>query len=276
MANGDAQQQLEREFTAAGIDFTAPGFSDSQAFMAAEANDPALLLKYGRYVRGRSLDDAYRDRVRRRVRELADFITPELARDGRLGACIDVSGVAFKFLDREGIWGYAAVGSLVVDFVNPPGRRRILHHFMHPSNSARAGHAWLCVRPFDIVDLTVQAQTGFTAEERTRLAPVLAEGVPTEAAVTVDELAEPELLALFRRERGRAGRMEDFVTPALRDYWANSPARIATTPTVRLKYIECGVIAGDGAPLEDMQNLVLCGRGPGALHIDLLAQHPRA
>jgi hypothetical protein len=87
--------------------------------------------------------------VRRRVPQVTEFLTRELARDGRLGACIDVSGVALKFLEREDIWGYGAIGSLVVDFVNPAGRRVILHHFMHPENPARARHAWLYLLGLD-------------------------------------------------------------------------------------------------------------------------------
>lgn len=274
MANGDAHQGLQREFLAAGIDVATPGFCDSPPFIRAEANDRDLLLKYGRYLRGRPYDAAYADRVRRRVPQVVEFFTAELARDGRLGACIDASGVALKFLEREGIWGYGAIGSLVADFVNPPGRGVTLQHFMHPDNPARAGHAWLCIAPFDIVDLAVQAQPGFTDDERRRLTPVLAEGVPTAADVTVDELAEPELRALFRREQGREGRLEDFVSAPLRTYWEQSPARVVTGPSVRLKYIECGIMSTDGAPLEEMRNLVLSGKAPRELHAEFIARLP--
>lgn len=207
--------------------------------------------------------------------DVAAFLSAELARDGRLGACIDASAVALKFLEREEIWGYGAVGSLIVQFVNPAGRRRTLHHFMYPANPARAGHAWLCVPPFDVVDLTVQAQSGFTDEERGRLTPIIAEAVPTEEVLDIDELAEPELLEMFRAERGRAGRLRDFVGAALREFWERSPARIVITPSARLKYIECGISAGDGLPLEDMRNLMLCGRGPGERHAEFIARFPR-
>jgi hypothetical protein len=101
MSNGDEHQALESQFTGAGIDVSAPGFCDSQAFMKAEANDRDLLLKYGRFVRNRPSDATYQNRVRQRVSQLAEFLVAELARDGRLGACIDASGVALKFLERE-------------------------------------------------------------------------------------------------------------------------------------------------------------------------------
>jgi hypothetical protein len=275
MPNGNDYRALEREFVAAGIDVTAPGFCDSQQFIRAEERDRDLLLKYGRYVRGRPREAAYVERVRSRVPRVVEYLAAELGRDGRLGACIDASSVALKFLEREGIWGFGAVGSLVADFVNPPGRRVVLHHFMHPSNPARAGHAWLCVQPFEIVDMTLQAQTGFSNDERRRLAPVVAEVVRIEANVAVDDVAEPELRELFLRERGRAARLEDFVGVALRDYWQQSPPRVVTTGNVRLKYIECGIIAGDGAPLEQMRNLVLSGRTPAQLHAEFMQRFPR-
>jgi hypothetical protein len=274
MANGDDHRALEQQFETAGIDVTVTGFCDSQPFIRAEEREPDLLLKYGRYVRGRPFEGAYAERVRRRVPLVAQFLAGKLAEDGRLGACIDASSVALRFLEHEDIWGFAAVGSLVVEFIDPPGRRVSLQHFMHPANAARAGHAWLCVPPFDVVDITVQAQTGFTEEERARLSPVLAEALATERDATVEELAEPELRELFLRDRGRAARVEDFVGPALRDYWRQSPARVVTTAGVRLKYIECGVIAGDGAALQDMRNLMLSGRTPGELHAEFTARFP--
>jgi hypothetical protein len=271
MANSEEFETLEKKFASAGIDSTMPGFCDSPAFLAAEATEPALLLKYGRFVRTRPFDDVYARRVRQRVSAVANFFTAELARDGRLGACIDVSAVALRFLEREGIWGLVAVGSLAVEFVAPPGGRRFLHHFMHPSNPARAGHAWLCVPPFEIVDLTVNAQGGFKPDERKLLAPVFAEEVVDGASIRLEELAEPELRALFRVNRGRDPVLEDFADNELREYWRYSPARVVTTSTARLKYIECGVIAGEGVPLEQMTNLELNGRHPGALHADFLA-----
>ena len=276
ISNGDEHRALERQFVDAGIDVTSPGFCDSGAFINAEAIDRELLLKYAQYVRERPYDAAYADRVRTRAPEVAEFLTTELARDGRLGACIDVSAVALRFLKRKGIWGIAVVGSLVVDFLNPQGRRRILHHFMHPANPAKAGHAWLCVPPYDVVDLTVQAQSGFSADELTRLAPILAEAVPTDGDIALDELAEPELLELFRADYGRLALLQDLVTEPMRDFWTRSPARVVTTQSVRLKYIDCGIIACEAVPLEDMRNLVLSGRGPGDLYAEFLARYPAA
>ena len=245
-----------------------------RAFRAAEANDPALLLKYGRYVRGRPLEEPYTARVRRRVRELTDFVTRSLP----------ATVVWVRALTSQ---GYRSSSSSVRASGNTPRwvpRCRLSAPTwtapdpapLHAPFEPREGKARVaCVPPFDIVDLTCRRRL-VSRLKSGRPAPVLAEGVPTEAAVTLDELAEPELLALFRRDRGRAGRLDDFANLALRDYWTGSPARIVTTPTVRLKYIECDVMTSDGAPLESMQNLVLSGCGPRALHTDFLAQHPRA
>ena len=275
MANGDEFLVLKREFLAAGIDVTSPGFCDSEAFVRAEAEAPDLRLKYARYIRGRSYQQQYADRVRTRVLHVVEFLAGELARDGRLGACIDACGVALKFLEQENLWGYGAVGSMVIDFVNPPGRQVVLHHFMHPNNPALAGHAWLCVPPLDVVDMTLQVQPGFSAGERALLLPVIAEGVATAGPISVDELAEPELRQLHLEWRGRPGSIEDFAGPALREYWGRVPPITITLQHARLKYIECDVMCGDGVPLEQMHNLVLSGRGPGALHTEFLRRFPR-
>ena len=274
MANGDEYFVLEREFLAAGIDVTRPGFCDSEAFFRAEAEDPNLTLKYARYIRGRSYQQQYADRVRTRVPHVVEFLAGELVRDGRQGACIDACGVALKFLEREDVWGYCSVGSMVIDFVNPPGRHVVLHHFMHPNNPARAGHAWLCVPPLDVVDMTLQAQPGFSAGEHAVLPPVIVEGVATAGPISVDDLAEPELRQLHLEWRGRPGSIEDFVGPAVREYWGRVPPRTITLQYAHLKYIECGVMCGDGVPLEQMRNLVLSGKGPAELHAEFLRRFP--
>lgn len=159
MANGGEQLRLERKFGELRIDITAPGFCDSAPFIAAEAQHPSLMLDYGRYVRSRELSADYAGRVRRRVPELVGFFRDELAADGRLGACIDASAVAMRFLEIEGIWGCRCVGSVVVDF-GAQLERRILHHFMHPDNPAGAGHSWLCVHRRSHGSGTTKLQSG--------------------------------------------------------------------------------------------------------------------
>lgn len=272
MANGDDWQRLDREFRALGIDPTTPGFCDSPAFIAAEREHDGLAVKYARFVRVRSVDDDYRTRVRARVPDVIGFMAAELARDGRLGACIDASSVALRILELEGIWGYVVVGSVAADF----GRlgRRFFQHFRHPNNPARAGHAWLFVPPFDIVDVSIQAQPGFTDEQRALLTPIAADQLATEAAITVEEVAEPELRQLFRDDVGRDARLEDFALPGMREYWREFPPKIVQQDSLRLKYIDSGIMPGDGTPFEQWRNLVLSGQTPAELRAAFLRRFP--
>lgn len=268
------QRQLERKFRRAKLNVDAPGFYDSQRFIDAERAGQITLADYGAYVRVRTLEAASLAITRRRVPEVANYLAGELARDGRLGACIDISTVALKFLEHEGIWGYVAAGSAKVTFP-PPGRTRVLHHLMHPNNPATAGHAWLVVPPFSVVDLSIQAQPRFEDAERAQLAAVVEEAATLVHDRTLDELAEDDLLNHFRRVVGRDGTLADFAGPELEAYWRESPHKQLLVGRVALKYLECGVMgSNDPVPLAQMRNLILSGNDPGALHADFLARFP--
>jgi hypothetical protein len=273
VTNGDQWERLANEFRQLGIDPTVPGFCDSPAFMAAERQYEGLAAKYARFVRGRRIDDDYRNRVRARVPEVIGFIAEELARDGRLGACIDASSVALRILELEEIWGYVVVGSVVADF----GRlgQRYLQHFRHPNNPARAGHAWLFVPPFDVVDVSIQAQPGFTEEQLELLAPIIAEQLPTDPGIDVQEVAESELRQLFRERVGRDARIEDFARPSMRAHWVEFPPKIVQQGALRVKYIDSGIMPGDGTPFEQWSNLVLSGQTPAELRGAFLRRFPQ-
>lgn len=48
---------------------------------------------------------------------IAEVVRAEVARDGQLGVCVDVSMMLTKILEEEGIWCYALKGALTV--LNP-------------------------------------------------------------------------------------------------------------------------------------------------------------
>ena len=100
------REELEAEFGRLGIDFRNPAFCETPAFLAAEQRNPRLLVKYAQYVNTLNFTLEYSQRAQTVVAETADFLYAELAADGRRGACIDISQMLQRFLERQGIWVY--------------------------------------------------------------------------------------------------------------------------------------------------------------------------
>lgn len=130
------------------------GFYNDPTFLAAERVDPAFLEFYGAWVRARSRDAAYDGHVRRIVPKIAEIIADEIIRDGQLGVCIDASMMLTKMFEIEGVWCYAAKGSLTV---SAPDLGEPTHFWMIDDEPA-AGHVWVVAPPFEIVDVTLKGQ----------------------------------------------------------------------------------------------------------------------
>src|SRR5262249_10357555 len=130
--------ELRAFFDRLGIDVSRPGFYDNPIFIKAERRDPRFITKYGQYLEALQFDNAYLNRARQTALRVADYLFEELRKDGRKGACIDVSGTAVRMLEEEGIWNYMVSGAVVVDFPHQSGlRRRYFWPLRHPDNPAK-------------------------------------------------------------------------------------------------------------------------------------------
>lgn len=145
---------LSRLFGERGIPTSEIAFYNHPAFLAAEQTDPAFLEFYGAWVRARQRDAAYDTRVRRVVPKIAEILADEIIDDGQLGVCIDASMMLTKMLEEEGIWCYAAKGSLTV---SAPGLDEPTHFWIIDDEPA-AGHVWVVAPPFEIVDIALKGQ----------------------------------------------------------------------------------------------------------------------
>jgi hypothetical protein len=199
--------ELETLFHERGIDYQTPGFYDSPRFLAAEQRDASFLDRYAEYVDRRQYEPAYLDRIRDVVPRLSAFIYRHLLEEGRLGACIDVSGMVARMLDLEGIWAYAVGGGVTVNF--PVGSGVQPSHFgVIGGESNVAAHMWVKAPPFVVVDISLPEQqwgaarqgyfTNFVITETSRFIPV-----------TVEQLVDMNAYDEFVAANGRRPTMRD-------------------------------------------------------------------
>lgn len=256
-------EELIAEFTANEISYDCPGFYDHPNFLRKEAQDPLFLFKYGYYVREKAYDDQYKDKVRNELPTIVSILHDELIRDGRVGACVDVSISLSRILDREGIWNYIAKGSVYLEFlakndIGPIG----LHHYDFNQERTRVspfpGHAWLFVAPYSIVDITISQQP-FLTEVRNQIPDYIMTEDTNETDAVSRHIIHNELAAAMRLERSSpAELLARFGCP-------NVPSiirpEIFETGLCRATYTTCEIGASDGT-LENTTSLCLSNRYP--------------
>jgi hypothetical protein len=260
--------ELQTFFREIGIDPDRPGFYDQPAFLEAERRDHRFIKTYAQYIDVLPLDEQYLGRSREVTIQLANYLFEELTRDGRHGACIDISGTAMRMLEEEGIWSYMADGALVITFPPRSGlERRYFSPIMHPNNPAKTGHAWLRVPPFRVLDLSLPRQE-YRAQEREYLQNyVAADAVEVASPTTIRDLMENEATAYFIQHFHRLPTMNDLpvIAPGVREYMNEFHPFEVPHGECRLRYIPTSVSAMD-APLDRMRNLCLSGQYPAALY----------
>lgn len=254
--------ELENTFRRLHIDFSNPGFYDTPEFQAVEHREPTFLKAYAQYVRNLIFPDEYLERARAVVQSTAEFLYRELVADGRLGACVDISGLILRFLERQGIWCYVSCGGLKIQFPTqsniPP---KWFFPLMHRNNRAFTGHAWICAPPYKVVDISVSLQP-YPGEQRCYISGyVLTENCDEPPDVTtVRDLMETELIEEFVQEHHRMPTMNDLGSEVLDFMCEFTPCRVIKDG-IRLNYMPVKASAPD-LPLEQMRYPTLRGRFP--------------
>lgn len=245
------------------IDTTSPGFYDDPKFVEAERSDPSLLEAYAEFVRGRAFGHEYAAAARVQVESVTSFLSDRLRRDGRKGACIDMSCTVSRFLERLGVWNYIVIGSVTIEF--PSDSKLKPRHFWSigsgPSaQGARAAHAWVCAPPYSIIDLTLAMQP-YTSGEENYLPKCVTEEHAIKATAIFSDIVDPEARASVRRVLGREPTISD-----LERLSAGLPERVRTLGafeiyhnSTKVRYVACGVSAPD-APMELAENIRLSGK----------------
>jgi len=156
--------ELTKLFDALGIPTDKPGFYDHPNFIKRERENPLFLESYRQFVALKQFDSHYLDRVRKIVPSLSQYLFDHLQRDGRLGACAGVSSAMSRMLDELGIWNFPTAGGIPIDFPIDSGIGRSGIPVL-VAEKVDVTHSWLTAPPFQIVDLTIQAQHWNMGEE---------------------------------------------------------------------------------------------------------------
>jgi hypothetical protein len=253
----ESARALEKEFSARGIPFDRPGFYDHPAFLAAERDDPTFVKYYARYVHDRARTPDYDQNVRQVVPIVADVYHQALLQDGRLGACVDMSIILSRALEREGIWNYIVKGSLTT--IYPAGGNIESHHYWSIDNGTfAAAHAWVAVPPLFVVDLTLRRQPLQPAEEE-HLPPLVCDEASRIVQATLDDVVAPETQSRWTTQGMSPAEQLRARHPNEAEFMGVFPARELQFRDTILRYVPVAAGAPD-LPFEDTTCILFSGR----------------
>ena len=105
-------QQLQAEFSEAGIVTDSPGFYEDFPFIRCERKDPTYFDNYARFVQWQDYHAAYLDKAERVIHVVVAEMQLALQLDGTSDGYAETPLVMSRILEREGIWNYVVRGAL--------------------------------------------------------------------------------------------------------------------------------------------------------------------
>jgi len=257
LSNSAEQIRLEKLFASIGIDFTQPGFYDLPPFLKAERADPRFLENYARYVEARAYTDEELTSAKNKITVAAATLEAIVAKDGRKGACVDVSGMLGRMLDKLGVWNYVAKSTLTIAFPKSSGLGPSYFWAVDSGNFV-APHAVVVAPPFGVVDLTAMHQN-YRANQATYLkSPILAENwVP--ATWKPEDIANTKILKELKNRKMSFDEFLNRQYGSMLERMRVFPAREVSLGESQLKYVIIAV-AATAEPLEGITGYKPCGR----------------
>lgn len=244
-----SKEQIISDFNRNKIDTSKPGFYDEPNFLKIEQINPEYLNNYARFVQEKIYSEEYLDKARKVIPLIANELYKELLRDGRQGACIDLSMVLSRILEREGFWNYIVKGSLTVSFPNDSGiGDRYFWSIDHGEFSA--GHAWVVAPPFGVIDLTIKQQERDYNESKYFPEFIMAEELSPDLA-KVEDIISPEVRQMLQLQGLNSHNMISKINPVLEKVLETFKSGSLIEGNTKFKYIPVAFGAPD-CPLEDM------------------------
>lgn len=250
-------ERLEKGFKSFKISPLSPAFYDHSNFIRAEQQDPTLLDAYASYVLQRPRSEDYERHVREVVPEIARVFHKSLIENGRLGACVDISGLILRTLEAEGVWAYMTKGSLTISY---PENSGISNDYFYSIDQGEftAGHSWVVAPPFDIIDVSVQLQPGGYKGIEFLPEIVCVEGAAI-ATAEVNDIVAPEIIHYLTAHGVPTTKQLEVVSPGTRKFLKIFHPKVVVHIGSHLKYVHVANTAPD-APFDQMTAMKFFGK----------------
>jgi len=255
--NNKQNQEIRKYFSKHHIDFSCPGFCDSPEFLSVEQKHPKILEDYARYIDTQKYSEAYIHNARKKIEVVSSVVRQAVEIDGRLGACVDASGIIGRMLDELGVWNYVPKVTLTVEF---PAVSNISTRYFWVLDEGEftASHAVVVAPPFGLIDVTIKHQHYSSGEKNYLPELVLCDKYRMDKWEPED-IANGELRQYLRNKKIGFKHFLKINFPHLLNVMNNFPAKSITMGGTKIKYVTVA-IGGFQDKLPDITGYKPCGR----------------
>lgn len=242
------------------------GFYNHRSFIRAERRNVSFIELYAAFVRLRSREASYDDHVRKTVPIVAKILAEEILSDGQLGACVDAAQILNKILEELGIWSYSIQGAIKIDAPELPNST----HFWLFDEKPMPGHVWVVAPPYEIIDVTLNAQPYSRNEAELLPQFLISEGGKRVEPNALD-FTEPMMLAMQHKMLGGSLRnVHKRTNPGMMSAVNFFPSWELKEGSTLLRYATGGVSLSDAPNLAAIKNRTWNGRYAVAVLNDLI------
>ncbi len=193
-----------KDFIKNGVVPDKPGFYDSPNFVKIEKQYPDFLNNYAYYVHTKTYDEDYLSQAEEDIPFISKLLHGELVKDGRLGACIDLSMVLSRVLEVEGYWNYMVKGALAIEYPKGSGISTSYYWPIDTDVRIKAGHVWLSAPPFNVIDISIKQQPYKRGRSRYLPDYVFDKSI-SDCDIDVEEVCSPDVIMdLIGRGAGKS------------------------------------------------------------------------
>lgn len=260
-------ETLKSEFKSNSIDFSYPGFYDQPNFMKMEKRNAEYLVNYASFIEKSNYNTNYSQIARKKIDVISGILFNELKNDGRKGACIDLSMVLSRILEKESLWNYMVCGTLTIIYPNNSGINNTYFWDMDITN-AKAGHVWVIAPPFRVIDLTLKIQDYPQPNNKYIPNYILAEKY-LPATYNVEDICSPEILLAAKSNGIQKDDLIFTAHPERKIFYNEFKGSLVEIHKTRFKYIPSSITASD-QPFEQITALNLNERLGLDIYNDLI------
>ena len=242
-------KSLQRIFANKKIPYDNPGFCDHPAFLAEERNNPRFLEAYALYIETKKYTPEYLASAKHKIQVATEIIHRALEEDERRGACIDISMILSRILERLSVWNYIAKTTLTITF--PDGCGLVPQYFWGVDEGAfDAPHAIVVAPPFGIIDISVKHQP-YNANQSKFLPTYVLTTDFERARYSIDDIVSPVASEHLRSYGLTPAEFIRQQRPSILEVANNLPSRSINYSGTVLKYV---IIAVTGV-VESLENM---------------------
>jgi hypothetical protein len=236
-------------------------------FLKKERVQADFLENYAAFVQLQPYTEDYLAKAAIEIPVICELLHQELVKDGRLGACVDMSIGLSRILEVEGYWNYIVKGSLTIQFpleAKLPDR----YFWSYDLNfNYAAAHAWVVAPPFTLLDLTLKQQPFPQGDEKWLPEHIIHRDF-ADVGIREIDLISPDL-ALNMTRQGYGTHKIETLHPNFPAFNQIFKPNLIKKDGLQLKYIPAKIGAPD-EPLERVGTLNLNGRRAIAIYNDVI------